>query len=126
MFSSDIHTKEFIKNLKVFLNKVYNFLKKYWYFAVLCLIFTVGVALRLEAYFSGKQFHLDEGMLALSFLRNDGVLWVFRPLLSMQMAPPLFLICVKILANIFGYSELVLRFIPFLSSIIAIPAFYRI
>ena len=42
------------------------------------------------------------------------------------MAPPLFLACVKFLISVFGKSDIVFRFLPFLSSILSVFVFYKL
>lgn len=91
--------------------------------AVVCLIVAVGVILRAALYLHNRSFWLDEAYLALNIIhRNFAAL--LAPLEYHQAAPPLFLIAVKLMQQLFGNSEYALRAVPFLAGIISIPLFY--
>ena len=85
-----------------------------------------GVLLRLYIYFKGFSFWCDEGALALNLLER-GYLGLFEGLDNLQVAPPIFLVCSKFLMNMFNQEllrDFVLRLIPMVSGIAAIPFFY--
>ncbi len=105
--------------------KILNAAKKYWYFALICLIFSVGIACRLEVLFA-RELWFDEISLAANFTENSGFFWVFKPLQYHQIAPPLFLLCTKIMVSIFGINEFSLRLVPFLSGIASFFVFYKL
>jgi len=114
---------------KAQLQNVLSFVKKYWHFALVCFILTAGMSLRLEAYLLNKSFWHDEAQLACNFIENTGFGAFLKPLDYFQIAPPVFLLAVKILTMLtanssLAMSEPVFRFIPFISSIISVPAFY--
>ncbi len=112
------------KHFKEGLAKVLKFFQKYWYYAIICFIITIGIFYRAEIYLIDKLIGFDEAQLIYNFTENPGFLWVFHPLQNLQISPPLFLIAVKLLTKIFGYSEYVFSFIPFISSIVSIFVFY--
>ncbi len=108
------------------IDDIKTFLKKYWYFILMGFIMGVGACYRIESYFIGRQIWHDEAMLLENFIFNDGFFWIFRPLKCFQMAPFGYLFAVKILTIFFGMGDFVLRFVPFLASLISIPVFYML
>lgn len=87
------------------------------------LIFLIAFALRFNAYFSNNSFFTDEVLLASNILDRNYLNLIF-PLNFFQSAPYLFLALTKFLVNLFGYCELVFRFVPFISSIFSVILFY--
>lgn len=87
------------------------------------LICLVGTLIRLKAYLLNNSFFLDESALALNIIHKNYFELFFR-LDYGQVPPPLFAIFSKIMTDLFGIKEYVLRFIPLLSSILAIFMFY--
>lgn len=51
---------------------------------------------------------------------------LFSHLRFMQVAPPFFLICTKVLTKVLGYSDYVYRIIPLISGCLALPVFYSL
>ena len=98
--------------------------KKYVYYILLGIICFAGLALRIKAFVAGRPLWHDECSLALNIFDNNNIFAYFKPLNYTQAAPPLFMIATKIITNIFGINEYTLRFIPLLSGILSIPAFY--
>ena len=98
--------------------------KKYVYYILLGIICFVGLILRIKAFVAGRPLWHDECSLALNIFDNNNIFAYFKPLNYTQAAPPLFMIATKIITNIFGINEYTLRFIPLLSGILSIPAFY--
>lgn len=95
------------------------------YYLSIVIIFLLGVFLRLKLYFTCSVFEDDECRLAITMLGKN--LWqMLLPLGDAQSAPPLFMICSKILANICGYSERVLWLIPLLAGIAGMFYFYKL
>lgn len=84
----------------------------------------IGIFLRLKVYLYNRPFWHDECSLASNILLKDyGSFWGVLDLL--QSAPPLFMIASKFLFNVFSNTpELALRFIPLISSIVALILFY--
>lgn len=83
-----------------------------------------AVILRFFLFFGvEKSLWLDEAALALNVL-DKGYLELFQPLQYAQSAPPLFLCLTKLLVSVFGASERVFRFIPFVCSIASVFGFY--
>lgn len=100
-------------------------LKKYSYQIIICIILLLGFVIRTNLYFSSNSFEDDECRLAITML--DKNLWqMFLPLGDAQSAPPIFMFFSKILANLFGYKERVLHFIPYIASIASLGFFYNI
>ncbi len=100
-----------------------DFCKKNWFYFVIILLFILGISLRAFAYLNPKSFWYDECML----FRNIDVLsysHMFGNLTYQQTAPSLFLVIEKFIYDTFGIKELVLRFFPFLCSLISVPVFY--
>ncbi len=97
--------------------------KKVWlYNTAVIIILITGAVLRMKFYLFAEPLWHDECSLAL----NLGVPFdlFFHPLKYLQMAPPLFMVLSNLLANIFGFNQYVLRFIPFLAGVLSVPAFY--
>ena len=96
----------------------------------LIIIFSLGILIRLYAFFRNISFWRDEACLALNiFERSYSEL--FKGLDYLQVAPPMFLICSKFLYSLFNpisdyFRDMVLRLIPMVSGIAAIPLFYKL
>lgn len=100
-------------------------LKKYSYQIVIGLILLLGFIVRTNLYWSSNSFEDDECRLTITML--DKNMWqMFLPLGDAQSAPPIFMFLSKILANLFGYKERVLHFIPYVASIASLEFFYNI
>jgi uncharacterized membrane protein len=86
-------------------------------------LFTLGLALRLRQYLSGRSLWLDEAMLALNIIQRD-LAGLLQPLDFNQGAPIGFLLTTKSLHLIFGRNELVLRLLPLLAGLATLWLFY--
>ena len=86
-------------------------------------IFILAVFLRFKAYLFNVSFWFDESALALNII-NRSFLGLLKPLGYTQCAPYGFLVLTKLITKLFGTSEYAFRFLPFLASILSIPAFY--
>lgn len=96
-------------------NNLFNF--------ALIIIFILGISLRAKGFFGNSSFWHDECALAWNIkFKTYGDF--FGVLDFEQAAPPFFMILTKFLTNIFGFSEKVFRFIPFLISCLSLFAFY--
>jgi hypothetical protein len=91
--------------------------------AVAAVIIGAGAAFRLVQYFSGRSLWLDESLLALNILGRS-VTGLSHTLDFHQGAPLGFLVGVKTLVLAFGKSEEVLRLIPLLCGLAALPLMY--
>ena len=100
-------------------------IKKYFYYFLLGFVLFIGFFVRTKLYISQNVFEDDECRLALCII-NTNLLSSFLPLGDAQSAPPLFVLFSKILGNLFGYYEKVLKFIPYVSGIFSIYFFYKI
>lgn len=98
-------------------------LKKYWDKILLCLIILLGIVLRAKGYFDNPSFWHDECGASWN-IKFKTYKELFGTLRFLQIAPPFFLVATKFLTQIFGYSEKVFRFIPFVTGCLSIPAFY--
>ena len=87
------------------------------------LLIIIGFLIRLRQYLANRCLWTDEAALALNILKLD-YKELLSPLFNGQAAPPLFLLLTKLFTKIAGCSELVLRFVPFVSGIIALILFY--
>lgn len=96
---------------------------KYWYNILLCLVILLGILLRLKGLLINPSLWHDECALAWN-IKFKSYPELFGILRFMQVAPPFFTIATKFLTGIFGYSEIVLRFIPFITGCLSIVAFY--
>ena len=95
------------------------------HYLFIAIIFLLGIFLRLKLYVTCSAFEDDECRLAITMLGKN--LWqMFLPLGDAQSAPPLFVLCSKILANICGYSEKVLWIIPLLAGVAGMFCFYKL
>ena len=100
-------------------------IKKYFYYFLLGFVLFIGFFVRTKLYISQNVFEDDECRLALRII-NTNLLSSFLPLGDAQSAPPLFVLFSKILGNLFGYYEKVLKFIPYVSGIFSMYFFYKI
>jgi len=101
-----------------------NVLKKtYLLNFILIIIFLLGIFLRAKGFLGNSSFWHDECALAWNIkFKNYGD---FLGVLNFeQTAPSLFMILTKFLTRIFGFFEMVFRFIPFLVNCFSIFVFY--
>ncbi len=92
---------------------------------LLWVIICFGIVLRLAQYLSNRALWLNEAYLALNIV-NRSFSELLQPLDPFQAAPIGFLIVEKLLVQIFGNSEYVLRLFPFLCGIISLFLFCRL
>lgn len=78
---------------------------------------------RVFAYIQNRPLWHDECLLALNVI-NHNFFGLFLPFDDNQSAPCMFLVFVKFLTILFGESEFVLRFLPFIFSIASVFVFY--
>lgn len=95
--------------------------------AFLWLTFAVGVFLRIKYFLLFRWLWADEVSLAIN-IYDTPFIRTFMPLEYAQSSPPLFLFFSKIILELFKHLTIhhlqSLRIIPFISSLISIPAFY--
>lgn len=97
---------------------------KKFYKILLGIILLIGAVLRICVYSINRSLWHDECSLAVNIL-NGNIFSYFGQLEHLQSAPPIFMICSKLLYNIFPtYPELALRFIPLVASLVSIWIFY--
>lgn len=89
-------------------------------------LITLGIVVRFYQYIFHKDLRLDEAMVAFS---TFGIAWrdlFFAPLPNMQSMPLLMFVISKFLGNIFGYSEHVLYFLPFVFGVLTLFIAFKI
>lgn len=91
---------------------------------MLLVLIVYGISIRLKEYVINRSMWHDEAALALNVINKDILQLITQPLDHGQAAPIGFLFFTKLLAIIFGSSELVLRLIPFSTSIISFILFF--
>ena len=90
--------------------------KVYYSRALIWALLAYGVLTRLAQYLSHRSIWFDESLLVMNILER-GYLELLTPLDNVQAAPPAFLLLTKLLTQLFGHSEYVLRLIPFLAGV---------
>lgn len=100
-------------------------LQKYSGILLAFIIVALGIFLRTYVYFQNVSFFGDEGALISKFY-DKSYLDLFFPLGDYQQAPPFFLIISKFILMRFGINEIMLRIIPYLSSIASVILFYML
>lgn len=98
-------------------------IKKNWHLIIIGLIFILAFILRVKTYLLARPLWHDECSLATNIFTKN-FLDLFKPLENGQKAPILFMALNKFTTNILGIKELSIKFIPFLSGILSIIAFY--
>ena len=83
----------------------------------------VGIALRVWQYASNPSLWVDEAAMARNILDRP-VAMLFAPLDYAQVAPPGFLLALKLSAFLFGPSEYALRLTPLLAGVLSIFGFF--
>ncbi len=96
--------------------------KHHWVTIATWISVFAGVLLRLRQYLIGRSLWLDEALLALNILQRT-FLQLTQPLDYSQGAPLLFLWTEKLLTELIGNGENVLRLLPFLSGLFALFLF---
>jgi len=86
-------------------------------------VISFGIIIRLVVYLENRSFWTDEISLAMNMVELN---WsqLHEPLHYGQAAPLLFLYLTKAIAELFGISEMTLRFIPFLGGCLALVVFH--
>jgi len=80
----------------------------------------VGIVLRARAWLAERPFWIDEAMLGESIVTRGIFDLLTEPLGHQQSSPPGFLVLVFLAGQPFGFSELSLRAVPFLASIVSL------
>jgi len=87
------------------------------------LLIVVGVLLRLAQYVAGTSLWGDELSVVRNITSKDLATLLTKPLSDDQVAPPGFLILLKLIVTLMGTSEYSLRLISLLPSLLALPLF---
>ena len=108
----------------------FQFLKNASFDYGIVFVIILGIIVRLYAYLKNISFWHDEAALALNII-NKNYFELFKGLDYLQVAPPAFLVVSKFLyenihTNSLFARDLLFRFIPMISGIIAIPLFYKL
>lgn len=99
------------------------------YYTILALIIFIGVIIRLKLFFINPSLWNDESAVAWNILSKKYI-ELFQPLRFVQVAPPAFLILVKIVVSLFHVQnnlwlcDLVMRVIPLITGLIVPVIFY--
>lgn len=96
---------------------------KYLKFLSIIFIIAFGIFIRTHVFLQGVSFYGDEGFI-ISNLYEKNYLDLFFPLKYNQQMPPFFLIISKFILMKFGLNEIMMRFIPYVSSVISVILFY--
>lgn len=88
-------------------------------------VFYTGVILRVIEFFFNRSLWCDEGLLSINFLHRDFA-GLAHPLEEGQVAPLLFLWVEKLMMVIFGNSDLSLRIVPLIISIVCLYLFRKL
>ena len=96
--------------------------KNPWFKVLTGALLIAGLLLRLLLYLRNRNLWLDEAMLVRNIL-DRGPMELLNPLDYNQGAPILFLLLIKAATALFGSSELSLRLVPLLASLISLPLF---
>jgi uncharacterized membrane protein len=96
------------------------------YNVIICIILSLGTALRLFHYFYNRSLWMDEIYLCSSFSHLGYADLATKILDYDQKAPIGFLWLVKLSVNLFGYHEMSLRLIPLIAGITAMFIFVRV
>ncbi|MDR2591911.1 MAG: hypothetical protein LBC59_03795 [Chitinispirillales bacterium] len=100
------------------LGKLPSFLEKYGakiFMVVSALIFCFGIATRIVMYAKGRTLWNDEAWLAESIVARNWAELLASPLSNTQSAPILYVITVKAICSVLGYSEFSLRVFSLIS-----------
>ena len=107
-----------------------NVITEKFYKPILVLIFVIGILVRLFFYIKNSSLWLDEASLAINVVQGSYI-DLLGGLKLLQASPPAFTIISKFLVNIFPIEnffirDLILRFLPFISGVLSIFAFYSL
>lgn len=117
MTKNKMDVPNILKKQKEYFQKIYFSQIFIW------VIIIIGLLIRLRQYVANRSLWIDEAALALNILKLN-YKELLSPLFNGQAAPPFFLLLTKLFTEIAGNNEFVLRFIPFVSGIIALILFY--
>ncbi len=107
-------------------DKIIPALRKVYYSRVLIgALLLYGILTRFAQYLSNRSIWFDESLLVMNILER-GYLELLSPLDNVQAAPPVFLLLTKLLTELFGHTEYILRLIPFISGIAALFLFAKL
>lgn len=104
--------------LVLMLNKLPPFLERHGgkiFIAVSALIVCFGIVTRIIVYVIGRSLWVDEALLAESIVSRSWGELLASPLSNDQSAPVLYVVTVKAVCSVLGYSEFSLRIFSFLS-----------
>lgn len=90
------------------------------------IILGIGGLFRSYEYFNNRSLWLDEAFIANTIINSPFLELFKQPLEYGHSVPPLFLILTKIPTILFGNTDIVLRFFPFICSIISLLLFYQV
>lgn len=101
-----------------------NFKKMFWQWLPWVII-ALGLIFRLDQYLFNRSLWLDEAFIAVNIAERTFSELLKPPLeYSSYIVPPAFLLMEKLSVTLFGNSDLILRFFPFLSGSLAMILYY--
>jgi hypothetical protein len=89
-------------------------------------ILVAGVVLRAMQYFGRPSLNFDELSIAFNIQEHSLGALLSQPLSHLQVAPAAFMATIKATSELLGLTEIGLRPLPWISSVIAIFLFWRI
>lgn len=91
------------------------------------IILSLGIVFRLKHYLENRSVWLDEACLTVSITSRSlkEIFSYFEIFPEFPKQPLFFLVIERILVSILGTTDMVLRFFPFFSAILALILFYR-
>jgi len=105
-----------IKSIRDFLENRRERAEKIFVFAAIVII-ALSIAVRIVIYIKCRSLWMDEALLAENFVLRNWRELLTPPLLNNTSAPILYVISVKSICSIFGYSEFALRIFSLLAFI---------
>lgn len=94
------------------------------YWSIINLIYIIAIFFRLKYFILNYQLVGDESNLVIPLMQHSYKTIFFAHDELGELAPPIFMFIIKIITNIFSYSEYTLRIIPLISSILSCFLFY--
>ncbi|ACU04182.1 glycosyltransferase family 39 protein [Pedobacter heparinus] len=111
--------------MRILVDRIYNQKENILKTAIL-IISLLGIGLRIFHLIYNRSLWMDEIYLCSSFFHLDYLDLAAGTLDYGQKAPIGFLWAVKFITNIFGYSEISFRIIPFISGIVSVLLFIKV
>jgi hypothetical protein len=92
---------------------------------IIASLIVLGLSLRMAQYFANRSLWLDEASLALN-ITDRSFAGLIQPLDYYQGAPVGFLLVEKLISEVFGYRDYILRLLPLLAGTISLFLMYKL